>query len=343
MADDLAVDARADDLTPGQLGNAALRRVLTADPDSAARRAAAARRRRYVRLCDPVDGTATIIARVRAEEARLIIDRIDRTARGMRGEGDPRDLDTLRADLFVEWLTGRRLAISTGPAAQPQRPQAHLPVPTRASPEAPWPTWRSVDGYEPWWWSRPPPRQGVDPEPDDPVWDAYLDEDDAERPPADEPAAATQIDPPSWRLPVGVEVQVVLSMATLLGLDDEPAHIRGYGAVPKRVVDDLVDAARQSGAPTLLRGLFCDPIDGRLVAMEQSGRFFTGGLRDFELCRDQQCRLTGGPVVDVDHRLEHRNGGRTTGRNGQCLGQAGACRQGPPGSPGRRGLAAPPR
>lgn len=54
----------------GQLEKAALRRVLAADPQTAAKRAATARQReRRVQLSDPADGTAGVNATLRAEEA----------------------------------------------------------------------------------------------------------------------------------------------------------------------------------------------------------------------------------------------------------------------------------
>lgn len=341
VADQLAEDARVDALTPGQLGKAAWRRVVAVDPEAAAKRARAARRNRDVRLGDPVDGTAGIFARLRAEEALAVFKRLDKTARGMRHDGDERSLDTLRADLFVEWLTSTRMVTPAKPAAaqaaagaadgnggQPSTGTSTTPshagdVSERDDRVPAWPTWRSIDGYEPWWWSEPPPRlPDTDPAPDDPAWDHYLDEaPDITDPPGDPPGDLPPSRPPDRRLPVGVELQVVVSAAALLGLTDDPALLRGYGAVPREVVADLIDAARATGALTSLRGLFCDPVDGRLVAMEQSGRFFTGALRDFELYRDQDCRLTGGTISDIDHRQEVQDGGGTTGRNGQGLGK----------------------
>jgi len=126
-----------------------------------------------------------------------------------------------------------------------------------------------------------------------------------------------------------VEVQVVISAATLLGSDEQPGMLRGYGAVPASVVRDIVDTAQDTGSASTgngaarasLRALFCDPTAGRLVAMGSVARCFTGPLRQFELCRDQSCRLTGGPVVDVDHIREHQHGGTTEAGNGQSLGK----------------------
>ncbi len=86
----------------------------------------------------------------------------------------------------------------------------------------------------------------------------------------------------------------MISASTLLGLDDEPGMLRGYGAIPSEVLHDILNNSDSTGAPARLRGLFCDPADGRLVAMDSTARCFTGGLRFFALWRDQDCRLSGG-------------------------------------------------
>lgn len=65
----VAADATRRHLTPATLGQAARRRAVQVDPDSATVRVRAARRSRTVRLCDPVDGTAALYARLRTEEA----------------------------------------------------------------------------------------------------------------------------------------------------------------------------------------------------------------------------------------------------------------------------------
>ncbi len=298
----LGADASRSRLTPGQLAKAAERRVLAADPEAAAKRAAAARRARSVRMGDPHDGVAGVYATLRAEEAWAAHQVLDRTARGMRQQGDPRDLDTLRADLFVEWITG-------SPTAPDQS----------AAPS----TWRSREGWDPWTWSDPPPPVAdPDPDPCEAAWDDLAEP--ATTPPTPPTPPESAVDPPQAlqrRLPADVEVQVVISAATLLGLDNEPGLLRGYGAVPATVVRDIVDGADRAGARTVLRGLFADPVDGRLVAMDSSARFFAGGLRQFVLARDQSCRFGGGQIVDVDHVIDRHRGGPTTAANGQSLGK----------------------
>jgi hypothetical protein len=178
------------------------------------------------------------------------------------------------------------------------------------------PVWRNTNGCEPWTATAPPPVQPddcrLDPEPDDPVWDSV-----------DWTVSDTAPDraPPPWHLPTSVELQVVMSAETLLGINDEPALLRGsggqaaYGPIAAQVAREIADAA----ARRTLIALFADPVDGRLLAMDSSSRFFTGRLRDFCVWRDQVCRLGGGRIAEVDHRDEVQAHGPTSARNGQSV------------------------
>ena len=115
-----------------------------------------------------------------------------------------------------------------------------------------------------------------------------------------------------------VEVQVVLSAATFLGLDDAPATLRGYGAIPADLARRIADAP---DADPVLRRLVCDPIDGRLLAADAATRCYEGTLRRFTLCRDQHSRFPYSTtrIADIDHLVEHSQGGPTTAGNGQGL------------------------
>ena len=329
----VAADATRRYLTPATLGQAARRRAVQVDPDSATVRVRAARRSRTVRLCDPVDGTAALYARLRAEEAVALYTGLDTHARAMRSGGDPRSLDTLRADLLVASLTTRAPAAAAptdqqtapGPAARTEPADAAAPADqSAAAPAEQWaaasskpPVWSSGRGYE-ICFDPPPPVQPDDPPPDDPAWDTFL-----HHPPGIDPDTGpdpgAHPPPPLWRTGMTVEVLVVIALSSLLGLDHDPALIRGYGAVPIEAVYDICSAAEAGGATTTLRGLFCDPVDGRLLTMEAKARSFTGSLRTFATSRDHTCRLTGAPITDIDHILETAHGGPTTAANSQAL------------------------
>ncbi len=68
---------------------------------------------------------------------------------------------------------------------------------------------------------------------------------------------------------VPVEVQVVMSDQTLLGVDDAPALIPGYGPLPAGIARDLLKHADED-ARVWLRRLFADPETGALTQVESS-------------------------------------------------------------------------
>jgi len=281
VAAQLAEDAQTDRLTPGMLERAATRRVLDVDPDAAQKRANASRNDRRICAVNQVDGTGVLRAKLRAEELALVYQTLDARARRLRNEGDERSIADLMCDVLIESVTGvplRRLEAGVDP---PPRPLA-APDPAPPDPD-PDPQDTCVSDPYPGSWSTPEPTTT----------------------------------PPRWRVPTKAEVQVVISAATLLGLDDAPALLRGYGAIPVGVAHDIVDNATS----TTLRGLFADPVDGRLLAMDSSARCFEGGLRQFDLFRDQRCRLSGGRIAELDHVKEAAKGGPTTAGNGQGLGK----------------------
>lgn len=111
-----------------------------------------------------------------------------------------------------------------------------------------------------------------------------------------------------------VELQVVMAASTLMGVDDAPATLRGFGAIPAELGRQIAD-----GPDTVLRRLVCDPLDGRLVMMDTKTRCYQGPLRQFVIWRDQTCRAPGcdNPIKDIDHILEYAAGGPTTARNGE--------------------------
>ena len=161
-----------------------------------------------------------------------------------------------------------------------------------------------------------------DPAPEQECWDTYPDTHTPVAPDPDlnaEPEPADSCRSERRRVPVDVEVQVVVSLATWLGLDREPGLLRGYGAIDADTIDDIITTAQATGATTSLRRLFCDPTDGRLVQMDSTARKFTGTLRQFTTWRDHTDRLTGGVIADIDHIHDHHQHGPTAAHNGQGL------------------------
>ena len=126
--------------------------------------------------------------------------------------------------------------------------------------------------------------------------------------------------------PVPVALNLVLADTTLVGDDDEPGRLDGYGPIPAAVVRALVsDAVTDKKAKASLRRLYRHPRSGQLVAMESRARIFPKGLAAFIGIRDQTCRTPycNAPIRHHDHATPVREGGKTSGLNG--LGDCAAC------------------
>ena len=117
-----------------------------------------------------------------------------------------------------------------------------------------------------------------------------------------------------------VEVQVVVDLATLLGLADNPAELVGYGTVPAGVARDWL-----GGAQTWRR-LVTDPVHGHLLDYGPSVRFAPDELRAFVQARDRCCSFPGcarrAHRAEIDHHPPWRpdaNGGRTSAEQTAAL------------------------
>jgi hypothetical protein len=119
---------------------------------------------------------------------------------------------------------------------------------------------------------------------------------------------------------VPVEVQVVMSDQTLLGADDTPAQVPGYGPVPAGLARDLLATADRD-AKAWLRRLYTHPKTGALTQIESQRRIFPRGLTRFITSRDQTCRTPwcDAPIRHIDHIHDHARGGATSLGNGQGL------------------------
>ena len=123
-----------------------------------------------------------------------------------------------------------------------------------------------------------------------------------------------------------VAVELVITDETLLGGDDVPATVSGYGPIPASVARGLVSkAVADKRSRCTLRRLYRHPKSGQLVAMESRSRFFPKGLAKFIDLRDQTCRT---PYCDAqirhrDHARSRHRGGPTSAENG--LGECERC------------------
>jgi hypothetical protein len=120
--------------------------------------------------------------------------------------------------------------------------------------------------------------------------------------------------------PVPIAVDLVITDDTLLGGDQAPARVPGYGPIPAAIACRLVaDAAGDPRSTATLRRLYKHPGSGALVAMESRARLFPKGLARYIAVRDDACRTPycNAPIRHTDHATEHSVGGPTSELNGQ--------------------------
>ena len=123
-----------------------------------------------------------------------------------------------------------------------------------------------------------------------------------------------------------IAVNLVLTDETLLGGNNTPAVVGGYGPIPAAVARGLVDAAvTDERSKATLRRLYRHPKTGELVAMESRSRCFPRGLATFIGLRDQRCRTPycDAPIRHRDHAQPRNRGGPTSAKNG--LGECERC------------------
>ena len=118
-------------------------------------------------------------------------------------------------------------------------------------------------------------------------------------------SSAGSLAPP---VPAGVDVRVVVDLATLMGLADHPGHLEGYGPID-------ADLARALAEDADWRRWVTDPVGGYLL--DDGTRRFPGArLSRFIRARDSRCShpVCGvrGARLDADHVPEFARGGLTT-------------------------------
>jgi len=105
-------------------------------------------------------------------------------------------------------------------------------------------------------------------------------------------------------------IQVVVAADTLLGLDDEPGYLAGYGPITAETARRL--AADESGS---WRRLLTDPDTGQLLDLGADRYRPSQRLRDFVSARDGVCAFPTcnqpGYRCEYEHITPFRQGGRT--------------------------------
>jgi len=109
-----------------------------------------------------------------------------------------------------------------------------------------------------------------------------------------------------------------VALTTLLGLDDSPGELAGYGPIDART-------ARRIAADGTWRRLLTDPASGALLDYGRTVYQPPADLREFILARDPVCAFVGcrrpARRCQLDHIHEWKDGGSTSGANMQpvCL------------------------
>ncbi len=114
----------------------------------------------------------------------------------------------------------------------------------------------------------------------------------------------------------GASVGVTVPISTLLGLDDQPAHLHGYGPITAEV-------ARRIAANGTWRRLLTDPVTGALLDYGTTRYTPPTDLVEHVNTRDRSCRFPTcthpAETCDFDHTTPAREGGPTSASNGGPL------------------------
>jgi hypothetical protein len=128
-------------------------------------------------------------------------------------------------------------------------------------------------------------------------------DDSSETAAAGEPGLATKPSRLSRR--INVDMRVVIGAGTLLGLDDQPGFLAGYGSIP-------ADMARRLAADSTMRRLLMDPATGILLSADPERYRAPAWLYDYVEMRDVTCRWPGCRVdarrCDKDHSIPFPKG-----------------------------------
>jgi Domain of unknown function (DUF222) len=247
---------RAGQQTLSQRRAALARAVLAIDPDGAEARYRERRKDRRVVVSPDEEGMASLWALLSAPDATAAYQRLCELARGL-GADDSRGMDARRADLLVELLTGRRCATTGDWPTDCDRDDHNAPTSTTfpdtgATVGA---TDAECAGDDP----APGPAAGSG------VQTSTTEGTCTESGARDtSPAGATDQDPAdrgghccgTTHGGVGLGkplVSVIVPITMLLGLDEQPGELVGYGPIPASL-------AREIAAEGTWRRLLTDPL-----------------------------------------------------------------------------------
>ncbi|GAB2482643.1 hypothetical protein GCM10027063_25940 [Promicromonospora xylanilytica] len=208
---------------------------------------------------DPADNTmAWISANLPATDATAVWDAIEQAAHTLRrAPGATRTLAQARADALVAITTGRLVVPPQAPCGPPPKdPTPAGTTPAGPAPEGPVPAGSVLAGSV-------LPRTTV--------------------PASGCTCGGCTCDAASVRvIPVKPHIRITIAATTLLGLDNVPGHLDGYGPIP-------ADVAARIATDATWQRLVTDPITGILT--DYSTTTYQPGkiLRQAVIARDQTC------------------------------------------------------
>lgn len=108
-------------------------------------------------------------------------------------------------------------------------------------------------------------------------------------------------------------VAITVPAMTLLGEDDRPATLEGYGPI------DLAAAKRIAGSATSWIRVLTDPVTGAVLDMDRKTYRVPADLRRWVTTTHPTCIFPGcsrsARECDIDHRVDWQHGGTTSARN----------------------------
>jgi hypothetical protein len=109
-----------------------------------------------------------------------------------------------------------------------------------------------------------------------------------------------------------VMVNVTVAFTTLIGADDQPSHLHGYGPITAAV-------ARRIAADGTWRRLLTDPVSGAVLDVGRERYLPPPELAEHVIVRDKTCRFPTcthpAETCDLDHSTPWAQGGQTTAGN----------------------------
>jgi hypothetical protein len=280
-----AVLERAEGRTSHQVKQDVERALLRVDAEHAADRHVAARATRGVsRPLVRDDGMAALWVLLPAAEAVQVDGVLEAAARAARAGGDPRTLEQLRADGLCD-LVLHRGCTPSGAFGQP--PAGVLASPSAAQNPL------GTDAADP---SDAMPRHTRTSGP------CEATEPAASPDPAASSGHAAGSGTTAPRTHPRTRVLITIPITTMMGLDDGPAELSGYGPI------DAVQARALAWGGTWQR-MLTDPRDGTVLDLGRTRYRPTAALAEHVRRRDRTCVWPGCSVAadlaDVDHSRDY--------------------------------------